>query len=107
ERSDTDDDDDDDNQDESASIEGPLTSKTGGLPNLILIVAGTTVRTTSATEVQRKGDRQELSVLALGMTLHVVGDRQGDGSLIARKIQIKDDAAGGLFEIQGSMGGRK
>ena len=99
--------DDDDVQDESASIEGALTSKSGAAPNLTLIVDGTTVRTSSSTEVQRKGDRQELSVLVLGMTLHVVGDRQSDGSLNARKIQIKDDAVGSLFEIQGSMGGKQ
>lgn len=91
----------------SASIEGPLTSKTGAVPGLTLIVGGTTVRTTASTEVQRKGDKQDLSVLALGMTLHVVGDRQSDGSLVARMIQIKDDATGAEFEISGSAGGVK
>jgi hypothetical protein len=91
----------------SASIEGPLTSKTGAVPGLTLVVGGTTVRTTASTDVQRKGDKQDLNVLALGMTLHVVGDRQSDGSLVARMIQIKDDAAGGEFEISGSAGGVK
>jgi hypothetical protein len=99
------DDDDDDGQDQSASIEGLLTSKSGAAPVLTLIVDGTTVRTTASTTVQRRGDVQDLTVLALGMTLHVVGDRQADGSLNARKIQIKDDASGGLFEIEGSTGG--
>jgi Domain of unknown function (DUF5666) len=92
-------------QDESSSIEGTLTSKTGGGSSLTLIVAGTTVRTTAGTEVHRRGDVQNLSLLQLGMTLHVVGDRQPDGSINARRIQINDDAAGGAFTIQGSMGG--
>ncbi len=92
-------------QDTSASIEGPLTALAGALPNLQLVVAGVTVRTSGSTTVQRRGDRQDLSVLRLGMTLHVVGDRQSDGSLDARFIQIKDDAPGAAFEIEGSMGG--
>lgn len=98
---------DDDEQDESASIEGPLTALSGSVPNLTLTVNGTPVRTSGATTVQRKGDKQELSVLALNMTLHVVGDRQSDGSIDARLIQIKDDAVGGLFEMQGAMGGKQ
>ena len=71
----------------------------------MLDVGGTLVRTTSSTEVQRAGDIQPLTVLQIGMTLHVVGDRQPDGSIIARKLQIKGDEVGRLFEIEGSMGG--
>jgi hypothetical protein len=41
------------------------------------------------------------------MTLHVEGIRQSNASLLARMIQIKDDATGGAFEIEGSMGGLK
>jgi hypothetical protein len=41
------------------------------------------------------------------MIVHVVGDRQADGSIIARKVQIKGDAVGGLFQIEGSLGGLK
>ena len=37
----------------------------------------------------------------------MVGDRQSDGSLVARKIEIDDDATGGAFEIEGSLGGLK
>jgi hypothetical protein len=97
--------DDDDGQDESASIEGTLTSKTGGVPMLTLIVGGTTVHTTGSTIVRRGGDVQDLTVLDLGMTLHVVGERQSDSSIAARLVQIKGDAVGGAFEIEGSMGG--
>ena len=99
------DDDDDGDQDSSASIEGRLNSIGGGIPTLLLDVGGTMVRTNSSTEVQRKGDVQPLTVLQIGMTLHVVGDRQPDASIIARKLQIKGDEPGRLFEIEGSMGG--
>ena len=94
-------------QDTSASIEGLLTSLGGPMPNLQLVVAGVTVRTNGSTTVQRRGDKQDLSTLRLNMTLHVVGDRRPDGSIDARFIQIKDDAVGGVFEIEGSMGGMK
>jgi hypothetical protein len=99
--------DDDDDQDESASIEGRLNAIGGGPPMLVLNVGGTIVGTNGSTEVQRKGDVQTLGVLQIGMTLHVVGDRQPDASIIARKLQIKGDEPGRLFEIEGSMGGVK
>ena len=94
-------------QDTSASIEGTLTSLGGAAPNLQLVVAGTTVRTSADTVVQRRGDRQDLGTLRIGMSLHVVGDRQSNGSLDARFIQIKDDETGGAVEIEGSLGGLK
>ena len=94
-------------QDTSASIEGPLTAIGGTRPALVLTIAGTTVRTSGSTVVQRRGDVQDLSVLQMGMTIHVVGDRQSDGSIDARRLQIKDDATGAEFEIEGSVGGLK
>ena len=102
----TDEDDDDGGEDDSASIEGVLESL-GSLPTPALVVGGTNVTTTTSTVVRRRGDVQDLSVLALGMTLHVVGARQTDGSIIARMIQIKDDGEGGAFEIAGPAGGVK
>ena len=88
----------------SASIEGLLTSIS--LPQLV--VDGVTVRTSASTTVRRGGDdSQPLTALDLNMILHVVGDRQSDGSLDARMIQIKGDAVGGKFQITGSMGGVK
>jgi hypothetical protein len=104
---DDDDDDDDNGQESSSSIQGKLTALSGARPALTLTVGGTIVRTDAGTEVQRRGDKQSLEVLQLGQELHVVGTRQPDGSLNARKIQIKDDAAGGEFEIEGSAGGLK
>ena len=92
-------------QDSSASIEGTLTAISGTRPALVLTIANTTVRTDASTVVQRRGDTQDLSVLQLGMTIHVVGDRQANGSINARRLQIKDDEPGRTFEIQGSMGG--
>jgi hypothetical protein len=94
-------------QDDSASIEGTLTSIGGSIPNLTLVVAGVTVRTSASTDVQRRGDKQDLSTIKLGQTLHVIGVRQSNGSIDARQIQIKDDAPGGAFEIEGSVGGLK
>jgi hypothetical protein len=99
--------DDDDEQDQSASIHGTLTAITGTPPTLTLTVGGTTVRTNASTVVQRRGDVQTLEQLKLGQSLHVVGDRRADGSLDARRIQIEDDAAGGVMEIEGSAGGVK
>jgi hypothetical protein len=92
-------------QDSSASIEGTLTAISGTRPSLVLTIADTTVRTDGSTVVQRRGDTQDLSVLQLGMTIHVVGDRQANGSIDARRLQIKDDEPGRTFEIQGSIGG--
>jgi len=94
-------------EDTSASIQGVLKSIGGTKPNLVLMVDLTTVRTTSGTEVKRRGDVQALDALQLGQTLHVIGARQSDGSLIARLIEINDDATGGIFEIEGSLGGLK
>jgi hypothetical protein len=90
---------------ESASIDGPLMSIGGALPNLTLIVGGTVVTTSASTDVRRRGDVQPLSVLQLGMTLHVEGTRLTNGSIAARLLQIKDDATGAPFQISGSMGG--
>jgi hypothetical protein len=101
-----DDDDDSDGQDQSASIQGTLTGTTGGATPT-LTVGGTTVKTTADTEVRRRGDVQSLAQLVVGQTLHVVGTRQPDGSIIARKIDINDDQAGGAFEVEGAMGGVK
>ena len=94
-------------QSQSSSIEGSLVAISGTAPNLTLVVAGTAVRTSTETTVQRKGTTGDLSGLALGQTLHVVGDRATDGSIDARKLQIKEDAVGAVFEIEGSVGGLK
>jgi len=94
-------------EDTSASIDGPLVSMSGTIPDLVLLVGTTTVRTSSGTEVKRRGDVQTLATIKIGQTLHVIGVRQADGSLVARRIEIDDDATGGEFEIEGSLGGLK
>ena len=99
------DEDDGPTQESSASIEGTLTAMSGARPSLVLTIANTTVRTSASTVVQRRGDTQDLSVLQLGMTIHVVGERQANGSIDARRLQIKDDEPGRTFEIEGSVGG--
>lgn len=104
-----DDDDDagDDGQDDSASIHGILTAIGGAKPTLNLTVGGTTVRTSAETIVKRRGDVQTLDTLKTGQTLHVIGVRQSNGSIDARRVDIDDDAPGGEFEIEGSLGGLK
>lgn len=94
-------------QDDSASIQGVVTSITGTKPLLTLMVGATIVRTSASTDVQRRGDMQTLDTLKMGQTLHVVGVRQSNGSIDARHIFIDDDATGGEFEIEGSVGGLK
>lgn len=94
-------------EDTSASIEGTLKAIGGAAPALVLTVDATTVRTSSATTVKRRGDVQTLDALKVGQTLHVVGTRQNNGSIDARLIEINDDATGGEVEIEGSMGGLK
>jgi hypothetical protein len=99
------DDDDDDEQDSSASIHDRLNAIGGSAPTLTLTVGSTTVRTSSATVVKRRGDQQTLAELKVGQDVHVIGTRQPDGSIDARHIEINDDATGGEVEIQGSAGG--
>ena len=94
-------------QDDSASIQGVVTSIAGTKPALTLMVGGTVVRTSASTDVQRRGDMQTLDALKVGQTLHVVGVRQSNGSIDAGHIFIDDDATGGQFEIGGSIGGLK
>jgi hypothetical protein len=99
------DDEDDDGQDDSASIHGTLKSISGSTPSLTLTVDTTIVHTSGSTEVKRRGDVQTLDALRTGQSLHVVGARQTDGSINARKIEIDDDEDGGEFEIEGALGG--
>ena len=97
----------DDPQDDSASIHGVLKAMSGAAPTLVLTVDTTTVRTSSSTQVKRRGDFQTLNELKVGQSLHVIGVRQSNGSLDARLIEIDDDATGGEFEIEGALGGLK
>lgn len=94
-------------QDTSASIEGRLNAMSGTAPTLTLTIGTTTVTTTASTEVQRGGDVQPLSALAIGQTIHAVGTRLSDASIVARKLQIKADETGGAFQIAGAVGGLK
>ena len=99
-----DDEDDDDDQDSSASIHGKVNALSGTPPSLVLTVGTTIVRTTSDTEVKRRGDVQTLAEIKLGQDVHVIGVRQPDGSLVARRIELNDDAPGAEVEIEGSVG---
>ena len=82
------------NQTKSASIEGRLDSLSGLSPDLTLLVASVNVRTSAETRVQRRGDTRTSDDLFVGQLVHVVGERSPDGSIDARKIDIKDEAPG-------------
>jgi hypothetical protein len=110
----------DPSQDDSASVEGivtkldPYPPTAADKPTLeITPKTGTPaiVTTTSATVVQRRGSVVDFAALDKGQTVHAVGTRMSDGSLVARMLQIKDDVrddeTGGLFVIEGSLGGLK
>ena len=94
-------------QDDSASVEGLVSALGGTAPALTMKIGTTTVTTDAQTVVQRRGDVQTLAAVANGQIVHAVGVRQADGPLLARKLQIKDDAPDGLFVIEGSLGGLK
>jgi len=98
-------------QDDSASVEGVLDALEGDVPTLTLSLLtkfGTViVTTTKDTIVQRRGDVQPLAAVVVGQTIHAVGARQTGGTLVATKLQIKDDGTDGEFVIEGSLGGLK
>ena len=98
-------------QDDSASVEGELDALAGTGSTLTLTIltkfGTTTVTTTADTVVQRRGDVQTLADLAEGQTIHAVGTRMADKTIVARMLQIKDDATDGVFAIEGSLGGLK
>lgn len=94
-------------EDVEGSVTGVLTSKIGAAPALTLLIDGVTVKTDGATTVQRRSNTDDVSVLVVGMTLHATGIVQPDGSILAAKIQIREDPVGGAFVVSGSMGGVK
>jgi hypothetical protein len=94
-------------QDDSASVEGVVSALGGTAPALTMKIGTTTVTTDAQTVVQRRGDVQTLAAVANGQIVHAVGVRQANGSLLARKLQIKDDAPDGPLVIEGSLGGLK
>jgi hypothetical protein len=94
-------------QEDSASVEGIVSALAGTAPALTMKIGATAVATDGQTVVQRRGDVQTLAAIANGQIVHAVGVRQPDGSLLARKLQIKDDGPDGPFVIEGSLGGLK
>jgi len=92
-------------QTESSSIEGILDWVAGVSPDLVLLVDSVSVVTSTSTRVTRRGQTQTLASLVVGQRVHVVGDRSPVGTIDARKIQIKDDAEGGLVGLEGKVSG--
>ena len=56
-----------------------------------LVVAGQAVRTDAATRIRRNDRAIGLTDLRIGELVEVEGNRQSDGSILARKIKVEDD----------------
>jgi hypothetical protein len=82
-----------------------ISAKSGAAPDLDLTIGTYSVKTSSATEVRRQGDTQGVHVLYVGQTVQVTGRLLPGNLVIARKIQIEADAVGGIYEMEGSIGG--
>ena len=83
---DDDGDDEDDHGDTFAEIEGLVSALTGSCPTLAFSVRTVTVRTHSATRFEDAA----CAHLQNGMEVHVKGQRQSDGSLLAVRLEIED-----------------
>ena len=89
---------------EDTEFTGTITAET--TPNLVFTIGGKTVKITPDTVVRRGGDEQTASVLYVNQVVEVVGGLLADGTVIARRISIVSDAAGGFFEMEGNMGSK-
>ncbi len=83
--------DDDDDDSTEAEFTGTLTSIGGTAPALTLVIGGTTVTTTGATEVRRRGDNLDFSALQVGQTIDVSGTLQPGGTVLAKKLTIESE----------------
>jgi hypothetical protein len=83
---DDDDDDDDDDDERDVEVRGAVSGLSGTCPNLTFVVRGTLIRTNNNTEF-RKGSCGELENR---MDVEVRGRRQSDGSIVARRVELKD-----------------
>ena len=95
--------DDDDDDDDEAEFTGVLTAKTGAAPTLTLTIGGTTVTTTAATEVRRRGDNLTFDALQVGQTIDVSGTTQPGGSIVAKKLTIESGATD--VDLEGAVSG--
>lgn len=97
---------DDDDDDDEAEFTGVLTAKSGAAPNLTLTIGGTTVTTTAATEVRRRGDNLTFDALQVGQTIDVSGTTQ-PGGVLAKKLTIENEATDVDLEgvVTGAVGG--
>jgi hypothetical protein len=91
---------------EEAEFTGVITTKAGTSPELTFTIGGKKVLTTEDTEVKRGGDEQSVDVLYINQTVEVSGRLLANGDVIAKKISIVADAVGGIFEMEGSVGGK-
>jgi hypothetical protein len=71
---------------------GTVSSLSGTAPGATLVVAGRTVRTNASTLVRRRGDPVSFDRLRVGQIVEVDGVPQSDGSVLATRITIEDEA---------------
>jgi hypothetical protein len=74
---------------------GTVSSLTGVLPNLTLIVGGQTVKTNSQTDIS--------GTLSVGVLVEVKGTAQPDSSILASRIRIQDAGGGTEVEFRGPI----
>jgi hypothetical protein len=75
---------------------GTVSSLTGVLPNLTLVVGGQTVKTDSQTDIS--------GTLAVGVLVEVKGTAQPDSSILASRIRVQDGGGGGTeIEFRGPI----
>jgi hypothetical protein len=71
---------------------GTVSSLTGVLPNLTLIVGGHTVKTDTQTDIS--------GTLSVGVLVEVKGTAQPDSSILASRIRVQDAGGGGGTEVE-------
>ncbi len=71
---------------------GLMASISNAAPGATLIVAGRTVRTNGSTVVRRRGDQVPFDRLQAGQVVEVRGTSQSDGSVLANRITIEEEA---------------
>ena len=81
---------------------GTLTALSGSAPGATLTIAGRTVRTDGNTLVRRRGDPVAFSRLQVGQVVEVDGVQQSDGSVLASRITIEDEA-GQKIDLEGTV----
>lgn len=85
-------------------VRSRVASVTGSGSALTLRLAdGSTVLTSSATVVRRRGDPVSSSLIVAGVTVEVEGTRRADGVILAAKVTLEDDGDDGAAAVLGRV----